>query len=90
MSFAVIRFSCNSKDAADTFKSNLKKDYFVVEWKPCVYSIEFDNAREVVEFKERFKKNINVKIEWAATEDKILDIINEMCKNTPEFAKKEW
>jgi hypothetical protein len=83
MSFAVIHFNCQSKYTIDAFKSSLQKDFDLVEWRSGVYSVEIENAKEVIVLRDRFKKNINVKVEWAATEEKILDIIENICKNKP-------
>ncbi len=79
MSFAVIKFNCVDKWDQKNFKNRLDRDYDgVIEWQHGVYSIELDNAKEIAALKEAFKKNLNVKIEWASSEEKILDIINSL------------
>jgi hypothetical protein len=90
MSFAVIAFNCSNKSQAETFRRNLEKDFDITEWKPNVFSVETESAKDIMAIKARFNSNKNVKIEWAATEEKILDIIERMCKNTSDVKPTDW
>ena len=90
--FAIVTFKNNSRFAQETFRNNLQREHDVTEWRFGVYSVELDNAKEVVVLKEIYKKNPNVKIESASNESKILDIIDKMCKDAPTMVEpsKNW
>ena len=78
MSFAVVKFNCIDRWDQKNFKNRLDRDYDgVIEWEHGVYSVELENVKEIVALKETFKKNLNVKIEWAAAEERILEFLQK-------------
>lgn len=89
-SFIVIGFNSANKNAVEAFENSLRRDYNATKWDDNIFSIEAETAKEIMEIKNRFKKNINVKIGWAATEEKILDIIEKMCHDLPKVKPINW
>lgn len=85
--FAVVTFKNNSRFVQETFRNNLQKEHDVTEWQFGIYSVELDNVKEIATLKEIYKKNPNVKIESVSNEEKILDIIDKMCKDAPTMVK---
>ena len=73
MNFVVIKIKARD---TEFFHESLRRDYDgIADWGTGVFSFEVDSAKEIMEIKEKYKKDSRVTIFTAATAARILNYL---------------